>query len=84
MCKVTITYIYIYSPRYIKETQLDHKLIAVYYIYRTQCTVDAGSKRFLENVYENEHRFIPGGSWETKNEITWTDIVCYSALPNDL
>ncbi|CAB4005312.1 myoferlin-like, partial [Paramuricea clavata] len=40
----------------------------------TQFRMDSGCKTFLEDVFENEYRLIPGGLWnKNKTQTSWTD-----------
>ena len=46
--------------------------------YSKNCSAqfkDSGCKTFLEDVFENEYRFVPGGVWQRNNSKTWTDRV---------
>ena len=43
-------------------------------IFSIQYDLDSGRKVFLEDVFENESRLIPGGQWQAAN-VTWTDVV---------
>lgn len=36
---------------------------------------DSGHKTFLEDVFENEARMIPGGNWGPASA-PWTNVVC--------